>query len=86
MSTQQLQSFDVVAIIAASLTLITTSAWNSLLQNIINKNFPDKDQSITAQTLYTIILTFCVGILIYYLTNYRDSIKNLISSFTSKFK
>ena len=74
-----IKPLDILVIVSASLTLITTTAWNSLLQDTINYTFPDKNKSITVETLYTITLTFCVSILLYYLINYGKQLTSKIS-------
>jgi hypothetical protein len=81
-----LQNFDIGTIIIATLTLITTSSWNTLIQNTLKYYFPNSDQNLTAQTLYTIILTFSASILVYYILNYSHYIKDLFLTLSEKVK
>ena len=72
------KNFDFLAIVGSSLVLIVSIAWNNLIQASINKSFPEKDKSLTAQTLYTISLTIAVGVFTNYMFVYRDKVSGLV--------
>ena len=69
---------DAISIITASIAFTITISWNNLFNEAITDIFPSKDKSLTAKTLYTIILTVSASILLYYLSKYYDNVKNLI--------
>lgn len=75
------KELDILALIAASLGLIVSYAWNNLIQNTINYYFPEKDKSLIAQTLYTITLSFLAYIIIYYIIKYNKILKGIPETF-----
>lgn len=72
-----LSRFDVIAIVIASLTLIVTQSWNTLIKDTIDYYVPDQNKSITAKALYTVSMTFVVGVFVYYITNYSGYLKKV---------
>lgn len=75
----QLSNVDFVTIMTASISLVITTTWNTLIHDIIQVYFPQNSKkTITAHILYAIILSFSFGILLYYLKNHR---KELLSKF-----
>lgn len=92
MSTTQLSNFDIITISTAAMTLLVTNTWNSLFKDIINSYFPqnENNKAITAQILYTIILTFFIGVIVYIVRKYgsevNEKLQKFIQNFSLKFK
>ena len=90
--TNQLTKFDIITIATAAMTLVVTNTWNTLFKDIIDEHFPptEGNKAITAKILYTIILTFFVGLIVYIMKKYgvelSKSIQNYIANFSLKFK
>lgn len=78
-STQQLSKFDIIAIITASISLVVVQSWNTVIKDALNYYIPDKHQSITAEVLYTLILTFFLAVVVYYMQNYSKPIQNIFN-------
>ena len=78
--------FDILAIIIASLTLVTTTAWNNFIQTSIKYYFPEENNSLSAQLLYNTILTISVAVIIYYIANYSQPIQDTIKQWIEKIK
>jgi hypothetical protein len=83
----QLTNFDIITISTAAMTLLVTNTWNSLFKDIINSYFPqnESNKAITAQILYTIILTFFIGIIVYIVRKYGGDLNEKIQKFIKKF-
>lgn len=88
----QLTNFDIITIATAAMTLVVTNTWNTLFKEVIDEYFPqnESNKAITARILYTIILTFFVGVFVYIIKTYGTElgkkIQNFIENFSLKFK
>jgi Na+/H+-dicarboxylate symporter len=83
----QLSNVDFISIIVASISLVITTTWNTLVHDIIQVYFPQSSKkTITAQILYAIIISFSFGILLYYLKNHRKELLLRFNNFVSDIK
>lgn len=85
----QITQFDIITISSAAIILLVTNTWNTLIKDIINRYFPqDNNKAITAQILYTLTLTFVLGIIVYLLqkygTDFNTQLQKFINSFSYK--
>src|SRR6476620_98474 len=83
----QLSNVDFISIIVASISLVITTTWNTLINDIIEVYFPQSSKkTITAQILYAIILSFSFGTLLYYLKNHRKELLSKFNNFANNLK
>jgi uncharacterized membrane protein len=88
---KEISQIDIITLVIASITLVITNSWNNLFKEIIDRFYPNnQSNAITAQILYTIIITVYLVTVVYLLKKYGSSlvtkIEEALSNLSLKFK
>lgn len=77
------QKFDIAALLTASVVFFISNRWNILIQHTINYYFPDTDNSLTAELIYTLSLTLLSVIILNYVLKIYKPIQTQLNNYLS---
>ena len=73
-----IETINFVTLVASSLVLVVTLAWNDLITDAIKVYFPQDNKGLYAKFVYTIVVTIVVLLILRYILTIISQVKSAV--------